>query len=667
MSGMSRIRFICVLLLICVGNVAFAQKQGKARVDSLLEEYNSPRFQKMPDTSKVKLINNISFAIHYFDPTEGLKYGHKALVLAERIKWKKGLGLVYNSLYASHSSLSAYDSAIEYCIRSLSIFRDLGNIKNVAINYGNIAECYSNTGDFPSALKYEFLQLNIADSLKDSEMLGISYMNIGSTYMQLQKFDKAIKYFLVAEPVITAMNDQRALAQCYINLAGCYRNLDNYQTALNYGKKSLAIFTYLEERIGLQDAYSTLASIYKELKDHELNLEYEFKALELANSIGYKQGIMVASLNIGLSALQFAYDSSGIPIPTKYLPSGRIALATKAIRYLTQSAEIAKEQHEWHNLTRTYEYMHSAYRILGKNDDAFNSLYDASIAHDSEMNADRQLRIAAIETEREKALKEKQIQINELLEKKKTNERYVFLATMVLLTAIIIAVVRVYLRIRKQKKKIEKLAEKKDLLLKEIHHRVKNNLQVISSLLDLQIYDTSDENSKSALAESAARVRSISIIHQQLYQNDDIDTIDFAQFCKDLVFQLSSTFSSNKQVIDLITDGNTGDWHIDIDTAIPLGLILNELVTNSFKYAFCDADTASITIHFSSTESTYKLSYNDGGPGLPDGFEITKAKTLGMTLLTSLSRQIGGSFQFDRTTRSFFVTFSNQAKRKMVD
>ncbi|MBE2290453.1 MAG: tetratricopeptide repeat protein [Chitinophagaceae bacterium] len=664
---MYRFRFICVLLLFCVGKATFAQKQGKARVDSLLEEYNSPRFQKMPDTSKVKLINNISFAIHYFDPIEGLKYGHQAKALAEKIKWKKGLGLVYNSLYASHSSLSVYDSAIEYCFKSLNIFRDLGNIRNVATNYGNIAECYSNTGDYPSALKFEFLQLNIADSLKDRDMLGISYMNIGSTYMQLQKFDKAINYFLVAEPIITSMNDQRVLAQCYINLAGCYRNLEKNQVALKYGKMGLAIFNVLEEKIGLQDAYSTLASIYKELNDHELNLEYEFKALELANSIGYKQGIMVASLNIGLSALQFAYDSSGIPIPTKYLPSGRIALATQAVRYLTQCAEIAKEQTEWHNLTRTYEYLHSAYRILGKTDDAFNSLYDASIAHDSEMKADRQLRIAAMETEREKVLKEKQIQINELLEKKKKNERNVFLGTMFLLTAIIIAVVRVYLRIRKQKRKIEKLAEKKDLLLKEIHHRVKNNLQVISSLLDLQIYDTSDENSKSALAESAARVRSISIIHQQLYQNDNIDTIDFARFCKDLVFQLSSTFSSNKQVIDLITNGVTDHWHIDIDTAIPLGLILNELVTNSFKYAFRNAETAAITIHFSSTESTFSLSYNDGGPGLPDGFEITKAKTLGMTLLTSLSRQIGGSFQFDRTTRSFFITFSNQTKRKMID
>jgi two-component system, sensor histidine kinase PdtaS len=661
------IRFLCVLLLIFTVNVTFAQKQGKARVDSLLSEYNSPRFQKMPDTSKVKLINNISFAIHYFDPTEGLKYGHKALALAEKIKWEKGLGLVYNSLYASHSSLSVYDSAIEYCIRSLNIFRKLGNIKNVAINYGNIAECYVNTGDFPSALKYQFLQLNIADSLKDPEMIGVSYMNIGSTYIQLQKFDKAINYFLIAEPIITAMNDQRALAQCYINLAGSYRNLDNNQTALDFGKRSLAIFTVLEEKIGLQDAYSTLASIYKELNEHELNLEYEFKALELARSIGYKQGILIACLNIGLSAIQFAGDSTGIPVPTKFLPSGSKQLAATSLKYLKQAVLIAEEQRDWHNISRIYSLMHNAHRILGDNNAAFNCLYNESIAHDSEMNADRQLRIAAIETEREKQLKEKQIQINELSEKKKRNERYVFLSTMILLTAIILAVVRVYLRIRKQKKKIEKLVEKKDLLLKEIHHRVKNNLQVISSLLDLQLYDTNDKVAKGALAESAARVRSISIIHQQLYQNDDIDTIDFSKFCNDLVQQLSSTFGSNRQMIDLISDGTTDDWHIDIDTATPLGLILNELVTNSYKYAFREAENATIRLHFSYSASTFTLAYNDGGPGLPEGFDISKAKTLGMTLLTNLSRQIGGTFQFDKATGSFVITFNNKAKRKMVD
>ncbi|MBL7692908.1 MAG: tetratricopeptide repeat protein, partial [Flavipsychrobacter sp.] len=624
-------------------------------------------FQKMPDTSKIKLLNNLSFAIHYFDPAEGLKYGHMALSIAEKINWKKGLGLVYNSLYASHSTLAIYDSAIEYCLRSLNIFRELGNIKNVAINYGNIAECYSNTGDFPSALKYEFLQLNIADSLKDPAMIGLSYMNIGSTYMQLQKSEKAINYFLAAEPVIASTDDKRALAQCYINLASCYRNLDQYEPALNYGKKSLAIFTVLEEKIGLQDAYSTLAGIYKELNNHELTLEYEFKALALANSIGYKNGIMISTQNIGLAAIQFAYDSTGIPVPKKFLPSGSKNLATTSLKYLKQSVGIAEELADWHNVARIYSLMHNAYRLLGDNDAAFNCLYNESIAHDSEMNADRQLRIAAIETEREKQLKEKQIQLNQLAEIKKRNERYVFLATMVLLTAIIIAVVRVYLRIRKQKKKIEKLVEKKDLLLKEIHHRVKNNLQVICSLLDLQIYDTNDKNAKSALAESAARVRSISIIHQQLYLNDRIDTIDFAQFCKDLVLQLSSTFSTNRQRIELIAEGATNEWLIDIDTAIPLGLILNELVTNSYKYAFLDTENATIHLHFSSTSATYIISYNDGGPGLPEGYDVSTAKTLGMTLMSNLSKQIGGTFQFDRVTRSFLITFNNKAKRKMID
>jgi two-component sensor histidine kinase len=354
-------------------------------------------------------------------------------------------------------------------------------------------------------------------------------------------------------------------------------------------------------------------------------------------------------------------------VPTKFLPSGSKQLAATSLKYLKQAVLIAEEQRDWHNISRIYSLMHNAHRILGDNNAAFNCLYNESIAHDSEMNADRQLRIAAIETEREKQLKEKQIQINELSEKKKRNERYVFLSTMILLTAIIIAVVRVYLRIRKQKKKIEKLVEKKDLLLKEIHHRVKNNLQVISSLLDLQLYDTNDKVAKGALAESAARVRSISIIHQQLYQNDDIDTIDFSKFCNDLVQQLSSTFGSNRQMIDLISDGTTDDWHIDIDTATPLGLILNELVTNSYKYAFREAENATIRLHFSYSAATFTLSYNDGGPGLPEGFDISKAKTLGMTLLTNLSRQIGGTFQFDKATGSFVITFNNKAKRKMVD
>ncbi|GAB3933116.1 hypothetical protein GCM10028804_48610 [Larkinella terrae] len=208
------------------------------------------------------------------------------------------------------------------------------------------------------------------------------------------------------------------------------------------------------------------------------------------------------------------------------------------------------------------------------------------------------------------------------------------------------------------------LLQEKDVLMKEIHHRVKNNLQVISGLLELQSKGLTDETAREALREGRNRVRSIALIHQNLYQFENLSTIDLKRFVSDLCRQIQSVFQKQKPVnIHL----NVPDLHLDIDSAVPLGLILNELLSNSFKYAFNAVAAGEITLEIrSKAEGRYELQYTDNGPGLPSDFDPTK--TLGLQLVNDLSRQIGGKVQYStQGGAAYTIQFTNRETRKNED
>jgi two-component sensor histidine kinase len=184
----------------------------------------------------------------------------------------------------------------------------------------------------------------------------------------------------------------------------------------------------------------------------------------------------------------------------------------------------------------------------------------------------------------------------------------------------------------------------KEVLLKEIHHRVKNNLQVISSLLQLQGRSLTDEMAKEALLESQNRVLSIALVHQKLYQNERLDAVEFADFANELFDQIQAVFSTSKSVgfvnrLPTIT--------IDVNVAVPLGLMLNELITNSFKYAFHHTALPEIVVSMKQEGADYAWHYKDNGPGLPAELEIGKSTSLGLRLITRLAKQLGGSVHYE--------------------
>ncbi|MCK4911752.1 MAG: bacteriohemerythrin, partial [Thermodesulfovibrionales bacterium] len=184
----------------------------------------------------------------------------------------------------------------------------------------------------------------------------------------------------------------------------------------------------------------------------------------------------------------------------------------------------------------------------------------------------------------------------------------------------------------------------RDTLIREIHHRVKNNLAVIQSLLSLQASHSPDESTKGILDESKNRVTAMSMIHERLYQSSDMSKVDFKEYIESLATLLFNNYRTQGLSIALRTD--IPSLEIDIDTMIPCGLIVNELLSNALKYAFEPGDIAEIYIGVElDGKGRMHLVVRDNGKGLPDGFDIDQTTTLGMKLVSSLSRQIGSDVQ----------------------
>ena len=215
---------------------------------------------------------------------------------------------------------------------------------------------------------------------------------------------------------------------------------------------------------------------------------------------------------------------------------------------------------------------------------------------------------------------------------------------------------------------IKKSLEEKEILLKEIHHRVKNNLTVISSLLNLQSRYIKDKDDLMMFKESQSRAKSMALIHQRLYDSSDLKRIDFGDYIKTLANDMFHTYVPNSNIVKL--NINVEDVMLDVNTAIPLGLILNELLSNSMKYAFPtelsnNFTNGNINVNLYKSEKGYTLSVEDDGIGFPEDIDIENTDSLGLQLIHSLTNQIDGTIHLDRTNgTSFKIEFNEPEFQK---
>jgi len=210
------------------------------------------------------------------------------------------------------------------------------------------------------------------------------------------------------------------------------------------------------------------------------------------------------------------------------------------------------------------------------------------------------------------------------------------------------------LRMKESLKKEASLREK-EVLLREIHHRVKNNMQILGGLIRIQCRSLESGEARDVLVESETRIRSMALLHQKLYQSDSISEISFGDYVEVLAGELRRLYSGSGSQIGLEIDV-PDDFEIGLDTALPCGLIVNELVSNSFKYAFEEGQEGSVRVAVEpGDEGKFRLIVSDTGRGLPENFDLENAKSLGLRLVNMLVEQLEGQVEFATDGGSEFV------------
>jgi two-component sensor histidine kinase len=233
--------------------------------------------------------------------------------------------------------------------------------------------------------------------------------------------------------------------------------------------------------------------------------------------------------------------------------------------------------------------------------------------------------------ERENTLKEK-----ELSKEKKMRWSLIGGATVLLLSGI-----SIFALYKKQKSKnaiIQKQAADLEILMKEIHHRVKNNMQIVSSLLDLQSISIKDQHASDAVKEGKNRVQSMALIHQNLYSEDNLKGIKAKQYINNLLKNLCDSYNISNDKIKI--HSNIEDLHLDVDTMIPIGLIFNELLTNAFKYAFNDNTNGVLEIALKEENNQLQLSVKDNGPGFPMELDAKTTKSFGLRMIRAFAQKL---------------------------
>lgn len=213
-------------------------------------------------------------------------------------------------------------------------------------------------------------------------------------------------------------------------------------------------------------------------------------------------------------------------------------------------------------------------------------------------------------------------------------------------------ILNAYKKLEKSEKDLKLALKEKEILIKEIHHRVKNNLMVISSLLNIQSKFIKDKAALSVFRESQKRANSMAMIHERLYRSNDLKKIEFGDYIYSLSTDLFHTYVLDPSRVKLKL--NVEKVMVDINTSVPLGLIVNELITNSMKYAFPDGESGEISISFHQVDDKYILEVKDNGIGIPKDLDIVNAKSLGLQLVTSLTDQINGDLELNRENGTDF-------------
>lgn len=437
-------KLFLLLVVAWAPNQSQAQLQGQPLIDSLLTQL--PKANE--DTNKVKLLNELSLTYYSINPDEGLKFGKQGLALAETLNWKKGMAYASKVIAGNYGyGKSDYSQALEYSLRALQQFKEMGDETGTAKMLGDIGVVYWFQSDYPNALKYFFDALKINEERGIKNEIAATLCNIGILYNSQEDYPKALEYMLKANRIDEELGNKNGVAANLGNIGELYLSLSDTTKALEYELKSLQLYEALGDKNGIARNLGNIGTVYTSKKEYSKSLEYYFKSLKINEGLGNKIGIAMNLGNIGGTYLEAAKDNHTAGKSNSYqnFPRKKAEALQQAKVYTESAINIFRQIGDLNTLFSNYRRLSEIQTLLGDNKGALESYKHYTLFKDSvfDMEKDKKLTETAMryEFDKKEALTKAEQEKKDVLQR---NIRNSFIAGATLLLLLLIALINRY-------------------------------------------------------------------------------------------------------------------------------------------------------------------------------------------------------------------------------
>ena len=662
-------KHLYLFFFIIVLSVSVSAQQST--IDSLKIKFDNSKIE----SNKLRLLKEIVIAATKTNIELAKKY-NDSLIMFNKGVTNEYLAYGYRLKGAFNLMSGKYIESIKFYQKSLSINRKIGDKINEAKLLNDIATFYARKRNNEEALKYYDKSISLNDSInnqKDNIISLIAYSMIkgGQEY----DFQSGIDYLIKALKIVDKYgSNQKGLIHKQIALF--YIQLGSYEKCYKHMKEALEYAKKQKDFDLLSRVYSVYGYYYETKdKDFEKALFYYNKALKNAKILGskielsnrhYNVGLQYSRLNKPKKAIKNYEIALKISKDINYeqsIVSGYFFLANhyalindnfKAVNFLKKANKLLKNKSKLYHKEHFYR-LGESFNKNGNFKQAYKNIYTYSILADSLYRKNSLKQISNIETKYQTEKKEKENlklkadKVEQELLTQKANTRNWFLALGLL--ALSVSAFLIWKRykseakakkvISKQKDDIETQKNTIENLQKELHHRVKNNLAIIDTFIEVAKEEFEDKKFDTKLTEIQNRISSINEIHSQLYKSKDVTNLNIKNYIEVLAKNVADSFLQKEITIYQ----NIDDINLNADTSFPIGLIINEFLINSYKYAFDSKGI--INIEMKVQEKNYLLALSDNGKGLPSGFDIEQVETFGLRYVKLLAKQLDGVFSLE--------------------
>jgi two-component sensor histidine kinase len=530
------------------------------------------------------------------------------------------------------------DSIFYHGDLAIPLFDKLNDQHNLAAIYAELALSYIYASDLEKSETLIFKALGIYETLEDSWGISSSFCKMSYIFFAQQDYDLAIRYALKAIEITEKNQYYFIQEQALLNLIKSYQKVGKLDEALEAGNKCIeTLNAHLPDEVyDLARAYGYRGDVWTEIGDYQKALKDNLKAYSIVEAEMGADNPNAKTYRDGIARAYFLQGKYKDAMPhLKASLEGFVELGHSYKPYMQE----------------LYNNLAECYYQLGDYQKAFDSQQLAHAVFDSLV----QNRIANLESESlvkyESGKKDQALAEQETIIKQQNQFQLLGIGFIGLLLLFLVTLIYYFRRNQKNMAALSAKNKENELLLKEIHHRVKNNLQVISSLLNMQSRNIEDKAIKDAILESQSRVQSMSLIHQKLYRGQNLAAIEMKSYLQTLADSLVETFS-DEDVVNIELDMQ--NLELDVDYAIPLGLIANELITNSLKYAFPGRKKGAIEIKMKQDQGEIILDVRDNGVGTKTPEVQEDSNGFGSELIALLTMQLKG--KLDAKTENGYHT-----------